>query len=467
MIAEIFISYSNILLIFMGGSVFILALSRGAIQYQVLGFVLVACNWNAPNLQRLFAETLGFGVAIPGLITLVLMAILMLRGRVKSLPQCLLGAVGLLVSLLVPVTALSLFQSDSDIDVIKAIISLSLVILSGWFLFGKLASLSPNPRKVTMMLVNSLGVYSLILITSLIIFAGPFAYRQQIGGTESLLNIFGVVVSRLQLSGFNATGVGSTAAVGIFWGYWLLCRWKGFLAKSLSTVIITIFIVALIWSGSRGAMASFMLTAIALLTISMQWKSIKVKSLLRAFFIIVVIGLVVALVSFVLFENLIRGGVGGGSDLMSVIELFLLQRVYNESNSGLSLLNNITLFGIGYGSLAMSSGSDNASFESFWLRIFIELGIVGSIVYSFVFLVLSSYVIAADRRARMFSNGWAFLPSSLVIFVWINGLTSWGFSIPNASLLLYVAIMSSAYVTFLTYKLNQKTGRDLCLPSQQ
>lgn len=445
---DIYIENFNIALFLTGILIFVYGFLAKQLRPKLAGFVFSAVNLNSPGTQNFIYDIFGFGFAIPGLILLVLMIILM-RPGIYFPKQIFFNGLSLFfIPVLISFVSLSTLKSTHQIESTKSILSLILVIAGGWFLISRLsfATSSINPRFIINFILNYVGVSALILITSLLIIAGPQSLNRMIGGEESLINFFGVSVSRLQLSGFNATGVGATSAFGLFWAYWRLSSTKDGYTKTISLIMMLIFLLSLLWSGSRGALAAFVLT-IAFFSFLRTDKNY--FSLKRTFKFVSIILPMISIVGFFLFLNLERGS--GSGDSISIIQLYISGRISNEGPLLMDLLSSAGLFGHGYGSLAMGQGTDRLSVESFWPRVVIELGLLGSFFYTLFFLLCTMLTVKADRRYQKEIKEWAYLPTAFIMLIWFNSITSWGFSSPNASLLIVMIVFSCSYYSLMRY----------------
>jgi len=439
---EIYIQYYNILFFGYGLSIFLYGLASNKLKPKIAGFVFCAVNLNSPGLQSFFDNILGFGVAVPGLVLLCVMIILMRPGI--SFPRDIFfNKITLfLLPILISLVFLSALKSTQPVETIKNILSLILVITGGWFLISRL--ISPfsgiDPRYVMITVLHYVGVAAFILITSLIIIAGPLSFNRMIGGQESLINFFGLSLSRLQLDGFNATGVGATSAFGLFWAYWRFEFAKYTSMKIISLILMLVFLISLLWSGSRGALAACILTVIFLNLLDINKNYSTLKKSIKFIFITLPI---ISIIGFFLFANLQRGS--AASDSISIIELFMFGRILNEGPLFMDLFFSAGLFGHGYGSLAMSQGTERLSVESYWPRVFIELGFLGSLLYTLFFLYFAVLIARSDRWYQKEAKGWPYLPTAFIMLIWANSITSWGFSSPNASLMIAFVVFTCSY----------------------
>jgi hypothetical protein len=394
------------------------------------------------NSSCLTEITVPLGVGAPAFLMLFVAAGLILAFKINpfALPSRILGVADISLLLLLAVTLLSATVSIDSMRSIKSIISLAFIIFIGWFVFGKIYQKNlDQSREMLILVADVFGALSLLNVLMVIVLVGPDVIHQGTGDIGSTISFLGVKVRRLQAEGFNATGVGACAAMAILWLFSLFQRAKHhYVAKALISVLAVVSLVGLIWSGSRGAIVAFFAT----------WISARILGLTKRKMILPIIGTVILLgASLFLFLNYFEGILYRGYSLHkrpSLFDLFISNRLH-ELKKNRSFALEPGLFGHGYGS---SSSIDkyhaSINVESFFLRIYIELGTVGAIVYVITFMILTVLVVRSDRYYCLRGERGAFFPSAILIFVWMSSPTGFGFSLPVGVLAIQLALAAGA-----------------------
>jgi len=383
-------------------------------------------------------EPMGIGAPIILMLLVAICLILSFHINVFKIPSHNGGILGVFLALILTLSIISIPFSENVFRSIINVLMLAFVIVIGWIIFGKIYQKFPDQsRGILILITDIVGFLSLLSIILVIVFAGPTAWRGEVGGAGSIINLFGVTVSRLQAENFNATGIGAFSATAIFWLFNLLQRYE----HNRNAIVLILFLViisflCLFWSGSRGPLAAFFATWI---TISMI--ASKNRKKLRNF-----IGLLVILCGSLYYLNNHFNGIlyrGIDSDTtISLVDLFVASRLEIIGTNTQELLAP-TLFGHGFG-FSTGDGTEQYSIESFFIRIWVELGIIGSIIYFTTFILLTSYVVKVDKYFFIKGERGAFFPSAILIFTWMNSPTSFGFSLPVGGLAIQLAIASGA-----------------------
>ena len=395
---------------------------------------------NNPHVS-VITEPLGLGAPIIFMSIVALCLVISFRMDLLIIPSYTVGISGIFLVLALACTVLSGLGSLDILRTSKAVISLAFVIFLGWFIFGKIYYVNQDKsRRIIILVSDVVGFFSVLNVALVIVFAGPYVLRGEVGGYESTISFLGMSVPRLQAEGFNATGVGIASGIAILWLYSVYQRnvYKP-INKVLTLVLIAISFLGLIWSASRGAIITFFSTCILLGML----RQLNYKNL--TLYVIVVTFLTGVLLY--LFINELPGIMYRGLDVdtgISLIELFYSSRLKIIESSVYMLLEP-TLFGHGFGILSAGpSTNGHINIESFFFRIWVELGFVGSFVYIITFVLLTVYVIRADRYFFLRGEIGAFFPSSILLFTWINSPTSFGFSLPVGLLAIELAIATGS-----------------------
>jgi hypothetical protein len=298
------------------------------------------------------------------------------------------------------------------------------------------------------MISDVVGFFSVLNVALVLVFAGPSVLSGEIGGYESIISFLGVSVPRLQTEGFNATGVGIASGIAILWLFTVYQRNAHQpINKVLTLVLIAISFLGLIWSASRGAIVTLFFTWIILGILGQAYNKNKMIYFVGAAFLS-------GAVLYLLLKGL-PGIMYRGLDADSgipLIDLFFSSRL-DIFESDMYLLFEPTLFGHGFGLLsADESINGRLNIESFFLRLWIELGLVGSFIYIITFVLLTVYVVKVDRYFFLRGELGAFFPSAILLFTWINSPTSFGFSLPVGGLAIQLAIATGSLFTWRKIK---------------
>lgn len=380
-------------------------------------------------------------VGLPIFFMMLVAAGLILAFRINpfALPSRKIGIADIFLILLLALILLSVTSSLEPLRTIKSVISLAGIIFIGWFIFGNIYKKNPTQsRELLILVADVFGALSLVSVLLVMMLAGPDVIRQGTADITSTISLLGIKVRRLQAEGFNATGVGASAAMAILWLLSLFQRAKHrYLIKVLISIFVAISLVGLFWSGSRGAIIAFFTTWFAVRIIGLP----KRKMLLNIISTFTLLG-----VSLFLFLNYFEGILYRGyqpDKRPELLELFVSGRLYNLKKDMLLALEP-SLFGRGYGSMSAKEFSLGVNVESFFVRIFVELGVVGSLVYVITFAILTVCVVRADRNSCLRGERGAFFPSAILLFVWISSPTGFGFSLPVGVLAIQLALAAGA-----------------------
>jgi hypothetical protein len=447
-IFEIFV----ISMVIAGSLVYFIGFVKTCFQYKIFGLSIIASFSHNPVLQGITGNYLGFGISIPTLIAITILLNSFPYSSTKHYPLILFKQSGVLIALLLIYVSVTTIFANDIVNSTKSTVSLFVIFLAGWLQFGKVSNLSDNPRAIILSICQGIGFSSFVTIMFMLIVVGPIAYLGLIGGLNSQLNILGFGVSRLQYAGFNATGVSIAAVFSIFWLHSLL-NTKYFkestVKKLIVLLLIVISLVVLFWSGSRGPIIAFSTTVIFLFFRVLISKRINVSKMVKVSMIAVAV--IVLSISF-LQDNFKRSRIKAHGNDLGVIEVFIQDRIAYNGQLAFEYISNAGFFGYGYGFLSAGGDVNKVNLESYPLKAYVELGFIGAFLHILVFLILSSHVIKADKIASKITNKNDYLPSSIIVFTWLNSIASFGFMLHVGANILLVGLMSSSLVyVFKTY----------------
>jgi hypothetical protein len=436
-------------------SIFLLCFSTfiGHQRLVIVASVSALLLMNNPCIASI-TESLGFGVPIILMSLVTLCLFTAFRINPFYIPSHVVSISGVSLLLVLFSAIFSLYVSDDVIRSSKAVFSLLFIVFIGWFIFGKIYRKYANhSRRIIILMSDVVGFLSLLTVTLLMIFGGPATLGGEFGTDESRISIFGMTVQRLQSASFPATGLGIASGIAVLWLFSVYQRNINHqIIKYITIILMTLSFVGLIWSGSRGAIVAFFATWLVSKLVFYDYNR---KRILRK-----IIGVVALSGGAICFFKYIFPGIlyrGGNVDApIPLSELFLSSRI-DLFGPSVYLLFKPSFFGHGFGLL--SAGDTTTGFvniESFFLRLYIELGIVGSIIYILTFALLTVYVFKVDRYYFLKGERGAMFPSAILFFTWMNTPTSFGFSLPVGMLAIQLGIASGSLLIWHSIK-NQLT----------
>jgi hypothetical protein len=418
-------------------SVFV-GLAFNARRVFFAGQAALASSMTAPFIQEYSLSMTGFGASIPiAGVVLTTLALWAIRSN-GHLPGKLVGPYGICLLATNIVCFISASGAAEPMQVVKASVGLSIAVISGWILIGSIANTYSRPREITKCIVDGIGLVSVFTSCLAVVFLGPMCLEPGVGGANNQVLILGLQLPRLGMTGFNATGVSAAASFALTYLILSYPRMNGWILRIAAMLAGMACLAALIWSGSRGAIIALGITLIVVR--AMVWGAGVRTVLPRSYDLVCLASLAVLTVQ--LSTNFFRWDVSGGHE-QSVLETFLSSRV---PDAALGHLSTPSIFGLGYNSLSTLGLQDNSDIESYFIKAFVELGYLGSLVYCFAFIALSWPVLRCDYLASRRGDRLGFTPSAIVIFIYANSPSSWGFIFPSGNLFLFLGLMSSSLV---------------------
>lgn len=450
MSADPFLDLFPLLIVALGLGLLVLAILRDHEHLALIGAALVLANANWPSVSSVTREV-GIGAGVLLISNVFVLLVLAFRLNPLKLPRSLVRGPGVLIlASIYYIAVVSPLVSINPIASVRTSLSFTLVCLVGWYVFGKIFSLSPGLARMRVhTLIYVTAVNSLLIIVMLAIVMGPSARRLAIGGIESRISLGPVATSRLQAEGFNATGLAMLAAGVLF----VILHWyqnsiNQPFKKTVLMLLGGLTVLLLLWTGGRSAIIAFGVTTVCLGAMT------SVRNIRRALCNIVLLS--IASMAIYLFKDHLTGIFWRGdvkAELSkSLVDLFLQSRIEGAISALEYYRENIVL-GNGIGVLSRSV----FNVEAFFIRILIELGFVGGSIYVLTFLWLTYYVIKVDMHYLRQGEPGAWLPSSVFLFMWIISPASYGFSLFTGVLALQVAIAAGAVIEW-----DQITQNKLC-----
>jgi hypothetical protein len=309
-----------------------------------------------------------------------------------------------------------------------------LSMLGGWLCVGRIARAPGASRTTTVSVVDTFGVYAVSMTIIALMVLGPHCIDPGLGGSNNQVSIFSLRLSRLGTQGMNATGVSSLAGVGFIYLLLSLRRAPSVFVSVLLFALLTVCFGALLWSGSRGALLATIAVLVTTELLSTSARTTRRASIARFLFVI----MTCSVVGLTLTENFWRTTSWTVSS-ETLFDAFVLSRLNDNAPS-----LDWSFFGTGYNSLGGLNSLNAADIESYWLKAWVELGVVGSAAYTLAFALGTASVIAADRQAARQRDPSAGLATAIVMFVWANSVSSWGFIYPYGDMFICLALMSSS-----------------------
>ena len=433
----------------------IIAITINAKQLGLLlCFVILMLN-NTAVITTFFKEINIPGSPILFLILILISTFVLYPLNLSKIPSHLLSKEGLLLLLCLIFIGVSVVVSIDRIASLKALLYFSIMFIYGWVIVGKIITKYDEPRNIMIKFADVFGILSVIFTILTLIIAGPVVHKYQYGGGESLINLFGITTHRLQARGLNAPIVGVSSAIAFFWLYAAFQRFsKNFIRKFLLITLLLFSFFALLWSASRRAIIAFFATWVIIAFIDQKGKKMSISKYFR---VIIIVAFAIYFFSFHFIGILYRGS-GTNAINQSLFSLFLDSRV-NIHGEDISNLLAPTLLGQGYG-VVPTIDDGGLILESFFLKMYVELGVIGGIMYLMTFIVLTLSVVKVDRFYAALGERGALFPSTIMIFTWMNSISSWGFSLPVGTLAIQLSIVSVAVYIWRkrinTFKINNE-----------
>jgi hypothetical protein len=394
---------------------------------------------NNPIVVNFFYKTFAFGTPIFFIFYISLFLVILFPIDCRRILKSSLNFRGVLLILCMILVGISLLNSINFIASLKSLIFLISTIFIGWFMFGNAARHWLDPRRLLISITDMYGFLNLCIVLISILLVGPMVMRGEVGGAESIFNLFGISTYRLQAERLNATGVGAASAISALWLFSVYQRVpRSLVYKLLVTFLLFLSLIGLFWSASRGAIVSFFATLIASIFLFNKFRYSKdyFKFLLSVFvFTTVIILIFINYFYDMMYRNIDK------DEVNSLFTVFLQSRIELYGPEIYSFLKP-TFFGIGYGVLA--TGNEGINIESFPLKVYIELGIISGSIYIITFILISYCVVKVDRFYHKIGESGSFFPSSVFFFIWFNSISSWGFALPLGTLAIYLSIASVA-----------------------
>lgn len=437
----IMLSMLYIIIIFSSSVLLIISVFTKNKNFILFFSVVLLFIANIPFVTQFNQDYFGFGGSWAFFVLVLVFLLIKFPVGINKIPSHLLDQRGLMLLISMILVLVSTLLSTDVVASLKAILNLIILVIIGWVIFGYIIKYFSDYRSIVVVITNAFGAINLVIVLSAIFFAGPMVLSQSTGDVQSKISIFGLSVYRLQAEGLNATGVGVSSAISLFWLYSILKKKPIiFVSKSLIILFILISVVALLWAGSRGALIAFFATSMIGSIFLLLKNKRKKKDVINAAFYS---GVIIYFIFYGFYGIFFRGV--DSVTTSSIADIFMESRINLYDDWIVAKLLTPTFFGHGYGIL--STGGDGINIESFFLRAFIELGIFGSISYIFTFFMLTVCVIKVDLYYYKLGDHSALFPSSIFIFTWANSISSWGFILPTGTLAIYLAIAStSAYI---------------------
>ena len=205
--------------------------------------------------------------------------------------------------------------------------------------------------------------------------------------------------------------------------------------------------ISLLWSAARGPIAAVLVVGVwSILRLNHHQKVDVV--VLRVMSIFILLSILCFFVPPVLGGIFFRGETMPDRFSFGVFyDLFVSSRLVYGGINRIDFLRP-TVFGLGYGYLS-AGGTVNGipNIESFPLRIWVELGVVGSLLYLIAFAAITLSVVKAEKKITLCSKS-RYLETKIFLLVWGNSIASFGFSLPTGTLLIYL-LLGSISCSFL------------------
>ena len=332
---------------------------------------------------------------------------------------------------------------------IRRSLSYFLVYILGWRVFGMIFLKQPelNRSRIYTMLYTS-GAWSIIFLVSTLIILGPLTFAQVGGDMHSVIKFGSYQGQRLQADFCNATGLSMAAATSIFLIiHWLQKCGRSILRQITLVAVLVIMVVVFIWSAGRTALLAFAGTVVLLLFSVMIVRRSKAR--FKAMLLLLLLGLAIVPLGDMLTGLFLRGGDS------SLLDAFYHSRL-NLAMEGIATYRSNLVWGTGTGILLGTFTKGDIAVESFFIRILIELGVIGGTIYLITWLMLTYFVIKVDLNYIRQKHPAAWLPSSGFIFIWLSSPASFGFSIFNGDLILHLAIASAAFVEWKRIQIKKR-----------
>jgi hypothetical protein len=419
------------------------------------GIVMASMNMAAPLVQQAASDAVGFGLTLPLAALLIAALTAFVAWHHQPIPHALLGARGSILLTAFLTCLVSGVQAPDTVAFTKAVTTLALSLAGGWLLIGALATMYTSPRRLIRVMIDSIGLLAVCGSYFALIAIGPSCLE---GSGGNAISLFGLQFGRLGAPGMNPTGIASSAGLGLLYIAFSAGRIRTWWLRAAAATSLAACLVALMWSGGRGALAAVLLVMIA--TWALQRRHVRSHR-----FPVLYDGAIVGL-SLVCALHLQANSLRGQADVphsIDPIEVFVDSRVSDEARQ---MIESPVLFGRGYNSLSPRRDSDHTDIESYWLKAWVELGTVGSAIYTLAFAILSFAVIKADCASARYGDSLGFVPTAFVMLTWANSVSSWGFILPYGDLMVYVGIMSCACLALHHYRLRDQTrGPEVFAPS--